>query len=332
MSIEGASSFMKPAVRCMTAGVCSAFAGPLGALTGAFIGGVLGHIIGEATEKFGEAIAEKLVERASETFLDSTAEWALERFKMSRPNLQGVYREAFRRSLGQIRKGSAGDYPDWFANWNSCLKGSEDLPLQDLLPSQINTVNYDKLFRQTMERLNIQGMSFKGETIQVFPDRPAPEPLLVLLKEKLPRYFPGTFKTIIIQGEQAEAWKELELGFRTDLTDIVSGIALQLRLLPRIADDVEASRAEIVAARQEIARLSQGVAALSQSRNERQMLGGTAQIRREDLLPIIEKEQSKRDCLIFQRDCLIEEICRVEALIASLQSVVGNRVLEGGVQ
>ena len=238
MALDGPNPLLKPAIRVITAGACSAFAGPLGALTGAFIGGILGHILGEGAGALGRSAIESLVGRASETFLDSSIGNLAERLRKSRPSLEGIYREALRRSLSQIKGYAGTEYSDWFDNWNTCLQADVQLSLDEVQPSQLTPDKFDALFRNALERIDAQGTMITTHSSSILLlCRPAPEPLLVLIKNRLPNLFADNFRALIVQREQTEAWNEAQLAFQDCVGASLIRIEQQLVLLKQTVDD-----------------------------------------------------------------------------------------------
>ena len=250
MAREGPNPLIKPAVRMATAGICSVFAGPLGLATGAFIGGMLGHVLGEALGEFSKKTIESLTERASETFLHTHAESLVERLKESRPDLEGVYREALRLSLSQMDERFRPEFAGWFANWDICLSASVALQLDEIQPSQLTPDQFDERFRSAMQRLDAQGAAIAKKTNSIILyDRDGPElkPLLAAVKRHLPERFEDNLRELIVQPEQIAAWNQLELNFRDWLSSKVDRIDKRTEsmdakldeLLRRTAEDAE---------------------------------------------------------------------------------------------
>jgi hypothetical protein len=225
MRQNDSSALIKPALRIGTAGLFSLLGIPLGTLTGAVIGGLLEPVFGEALSYFSRSATEKLIERAGEAFLGQSGGSLVERLRRSRPNLESIYREAFRISLDRIHKGAENGYDDWFANWGTSLKAQVGLDLEEIQPGQIEPEKFDGRFRSAMERLDAQGASIEAKSTSTkLSIRPAPEPLLDELKTRLPGHFPEVFRDLIVQREQVEAWNEAELVFRDLLAAAIARI------------------------------------------------------------------------------------------------------------
>ncbi len=188
MALDRSAESLSPAFRVGAAALGSFLAGPLGCATGAFLGGMLGDIFGKSaaaiistcSEKFGEAVAEKLLGSQ----LDSLAE-SLKGTKQ--PQIEKVYREAFREALSSIHLQSGEQCGDWFVNWAACFKSSSPLDLDGVRPDEITSANLGMLLARTLQRLDAQGQAIRSGDLSLYAKyRPIPEGLLKEIEADLP--------------------------------------------------------------------------------------------------------------------------------------------------
>jgi hypothetical protein len=321
MAFDEPNPLIKSAIRIAAAGLGAAVAGPLGFA----LGGILADALGWPAAQLVSSYAEKFGEEAAKKLLDTGTDSLVERLKKSAPDLELVYRQTLRLSLTEIKIHADPEFEDWFANWDICLKTSVQLNLEEIQPSQLTPTKLDELFRRTMERLDAQGAAIKRKSQSlILNTRPGPDPLLAELSTRLPEIFKQNFRVLIVRPDFEQAWKEAELAFRDSLSATIGCIDERTKVLPKVAEDTAAIREDAAATRKDVAELSQGIAVLNQNMaDERKMLGGTSGIKREDLLPIIAKQQGRRDQLL-------EELRSLDALITSLRALVGVPQLEGG--
>jgi tetratricopeptide (TPR) repeat protein len=237
MAFELPGTTFKPVVRAACVGLGSAIAGPLGTATGAFVGGAFGDIFGASLVHLLETTSERFIERVNETFFDKSAESLYERLRGSRPTLEVIYRQAFRHSLEQIRPHCEKEHDDWFVNWDCALQSEVTVILEEIQPTQIDTNQFESLFRAAMERLDAQGSAIQCESRSlILKIRPAPELLLSELRKQLPEYFKGGFRSLIVQPENAAVWNEAELLFRDWFSTAITGIKETLESVDRKTD------------------------------------------------------------------------------------------------
>jgi hypothetical protein len=322
MALDRSNAVVTPALRVGAAAVGSFLAGPLGCATGAFLGGMLGDLFGQSAAALVETCAQKFGEAAAQQILGSQLDALSEKFRRQKqPQIKGVYREAFRESLIEVHIKVGKQFEGWFENWDACLKSSEPLDLDVIEAAQIIPANFQPTLSEVMRRLDRQGWARRENSLSLIAEdlRELPDDLLREIETRFPEHFKTQFRALIVREEYQQAWNEAELVFRDWLIFTISSIAERVEPIPKIAEDTAATR-------KEVAELSRGLAVLSQSlADERRMLGGTSGIRREDLLPIIAKEEGLRERLM-------EELRATDERISALQSLVGFGELEGGMR
>jgi tetratricopeptide (TPR) repeat protein len=213
----------------VTALAAIAVGGPLAAATVAVGGRIFGSALGES----GKKLLERFVERASDYFLDTTAEPLIDGFRKSHPTLEDIYREAFRLCLLSIHPpaGRQSDadamrlnlnapnragrkYDDWFENWNAALKvgvmfDSKGLRLPETDAQALAS------FRTAMERLDGQGtLALTKKNSTVLTVREVPEELLEELTARIPELLDQFFCDLLVKPENETALKESQLAFQ----------------------------------------------------------------------------------------------------------------------
>jgi tetratricopeptide (TPR) repeat protein len=232
-------ALLPPTIRVVAAGLGSAVAGPLGCVVGGFIGDALGipasDLINKYLEKFGEEASKKLLETGGDSLS--------KKLKESTPDLAYLYREALRRSLGQIRPNAAPVFGDWFDRWEICLKGSTELGLEEVRLNQLAPEQFDDLLRHTLERLDAQGGAIHDASLSLhLVCRTMPPELFAEITTRLAGYFKENFQNLIITDAYKQAWNQAELIFRDWITIQIAQIEERTKVLPRVADDTSAIR------------------------------------------------------------------------------------------
>lgn len=206
-------SWVAPTIRIAAAGLGAAVAGPLGGAIGGWLGDALGSSASELVKKAGETFGE----RAAEKLLDTGADSLLDKLKDAPANLESLYRDSLRLSLGSIHShldGSLGDTADWFANWNTCLQENVPLDLPALQPGELVPANLNNLLRATLERLDAQGSAFgRGSGSIRLVERTLPEPLFAAIIIQLPALLNETFAALVVAPSYEQAWKQVSLKF-----------------------------------------------------------------------------------------------------------------------
>ena len=218
------SSLSKPVIQIAAAGLGAAVAGPLGGAIGGWLVDALGstaiELVKEAGKKFGEKAERKLAETSGDLLLDQLAD--------TPANLESLYRESLRRSLESIRDHldiGLTEIADWFVHWNTCLKAGVPLDLHMLEPAELVPANLDHLFRQTLERLDAQGVAISRGWVRLnLPTRPLPASLVAVLNVQLPALLNETFAALIVTPEYDQAWKQTSRKFENVTVAMLKGL------------------------------------------------------------------------------------------------------------
>jgi hypothetical protein len=105
-------------------------------------------------------------------------------------------------------------FDDWFANWKICLAATGPLQLDSIGPEQIAPAKLDSLFRVMMEHLDAQGAALQQRSTSLaLRLRPIPDALFAELAARLPDALPKNFRTLLVQSENEQAWKQVQLIF-----------------------------------------------------------------------------------------------------------------------
>jgi tetratricopeptide (TPR) repeat protein len=217
MALDRSGEYMKPAFRVGAAALGSFLAGPLGCATGAFLGGMLGDIFGQSAAALVATCAEKFGEATAEKMLGSQLDSLAERFREHKqPQIEKLYREAFRESLIAIHFSVGREFEDWFENWEACLKSSQPLDLEGIQPAQLVPTNLDDLLKRTMQSLDRLGDALRAKNQSLIAEdlRNMPPLLLREIETHLAGHFKTHFRALIVRDEYKQAWKEAELDIR----------------------------------------------------------------------------------------------------------------------
>ena len=247
---------MTAAIRTAAAGLGAAVAGPLGGA----LGSALAAVLGEPAEKLIGVYVERFGEEAGKKFIDNGADSLLTKLNKPAPDLQSACREALRLSLSQIR---AQDFPspadgldDWFRNWETCLKASVPLRLDEIKPERLALDSPDRLLLHTMERLDSQGQAIEQHSTSIIlKTRSIPEPLVIALSNRLPDRFRENFREVLVRPEFDRAWKQADLIFRDLLNNTLGRVDQRTSVLPKMAEDTTATRADLAELRRMLGEL-----------------------------------------------------------------------------
>ena len=211
----------KIAIRVAAAAMGAAAAGPLGCAIGAAFGDALSGPLGELAHKLADEGGKKAIEK----LFDASGDAAAEKIKGESGNLDRAYREALRLGLVAVRARVGSEYPDWFEDWERCLKSRDVLRLDEVRPEALSADEMNAVLRRTMVRLDAQGAMLRAGSISIWlVERVMPEELDATLERWLPGAFDESFKALIVSKEYKRAWKQTELGFRRFLADMVAAI------------------------------------------------------------------------------------------------------------
>jgi hypothetical protein len=296
----------------LTALAALAVGGPFAAATVAVAGRVLGQALGAT----GKDLLKTFVGKTNDYFFDTTGEGLIDGFRVEHPTLEDVYRRAFELSLLSLRPaeqeagkrngndGHAAEY-DWFGHWEFALKSGIPFTATGIrLPRDDGEA--DAAFRAAMEILAAQGAQRLSGGISITLKTEAlPDDLFRVLKEEVPAKLDFFFNSLLVQDENTTAWKEHDLVFKREF----------LASFARLEGKVDRVDAKLSAVAGDIAEIKALVVVSRGVPDEQKMLGGVSSIRREDLLPIIAKEEGRRERLI-------EELRSLDLLIASLLTLV----------
>lgn len=225
--------WVDPAIRVLSAGLGAAVAGPLGGALGGWLAGVFsessGHLIETYARKFGEKGGEKFLE----VLTDSLGS----KLKRPSPGLESVWRQALSTTLAAVHEHVREDgFESWFVNWKICLDSGAPLNLPFVELNQLAPQNLDHVFKVTMERLDSQGSAIQRKSLSIStPVRSMPAGLLWELTQRVPQYLEESFRTLIVEKENDQARKELDLALNDLLTGILSRIDENVKLIPRVA-------------------------------------------------------------------------------------------------
>jgi hypothetical protein len=200
MPYSASDSWENSAARAITVGLSYSIGGPLAAITGTFLGGILGASAGELVR----IATEKLSESAGEGLFGEALERLGKRLRHRRGDVEAVHRKALRLSLAEIGKQAPPYYEAWFTNWDECLKSKEAIQLEKLSPGKLPTATeLECLFRHALERLDAQGASMRGLTL----NRRADSDLLKLVRDGLSERLERDFRNLTLNPEYEEVWK-----------------------------------------------------------------------------------------------------------------------------
>lgn len=241
----------KPAIRVAAAGLGEAVGGPLRGAIGVWVAPALGtaaaELIGDRVQKFGEEAGKKLFDVGSDSLV--------ERLKRKSVDLDGVYREALRASLGEIQSRVGMGYEDWYANWTSCLGAPGRLKLPALDGDDLTPERLDGLFCTTMENLDAQGKAVARKSSSLrLRTRTLPVPLLDDLRRLLPERLAENFRVLLVQPEHEAAWKEAQAEFADYARTALANIDRKTSLLSQMAEESTATRKDVAELRQIVER------------------------------------------------------------------------------
>jgi WD40 repeat protein len=221
MQTDASRALIQPAIRVVAAGLGAAVAGPLGLALGGFVGDALGKPGADLIKKYLEDFGKE----AGKKFLETSADTLAEKLKNSAADLAALYREAFRRSLAQIRSEGDSAFDDWFGNWDVSLNSSAPLNIEEIQLDKLDLDALEILFSQTLERLDAQGAAIhqKGTSI-LLNTRRIPEVLAADVKNRLPERFKESFNELIRTPEYSEAWVQAQQLFQTTTTNLLTAV------------------------------------------------------------------------------------------------------------
>jgi tetratricopeptide (TPR) repeat protein len=230
-------------VRAAAGGLGAAVGGPVCAGIGSWVGvaifgSVAGTLIREGAEMLGKTVGEKFMEDYADKYAD----------EKKVVDLEVVYCEALRRSLGGMSPQVKSGYPEWFAEWEESLSRAAGLELPLVGSGDLAEEVVDGLFRRTLERLAAQGKAWKAKSVSLdLRDAAAmPEPLWVDLQKGLRKPLGRHFGEVVREPEFDAGWKEMrgilqkfQWSFLERIGADVSQIRKDTAVLPGVRSGVE---------------------------------------------------------------------------------------------
>jgi hypothetical protein len=325
MPLNASSLVIRPAAHAIATGLSFSVGGALAAITGAFVGGFLG----ESAVEFTRIATEKLAETAGEGLFGDNLERLAERLRPFRPSLESVHRNALRETLAEIGRNATPVFSDWFRNWNACLDSKERLDIEELSLDRLVAFNPDDLFRQSLERLNAQGASIRGNSVVLC--REAEPALLELVRTGISQHFQAQFIILLAEPENESGWKqaqhELQLANNRLLDSISFGVASAnekldevLRVLTRLGftPEVIAGSLDPSPGKESLEQQTRIKELAKQLSSTREAVTGFLSILREDEVPI--EQLPAKLALIAQRH--IQLLDRLIALAPRIPKLV----------
>lgn len=237
MAVYEKSGWLRPALKVSRAtlqiasltGLHVATGGTVGAFFGAALGAsALSRVLGESVKQHGEEFFKLCGEHFGTETIAFCQKFLSEAPDETRSRLEHVYSQALRNGLRQLRAEIAGfdlladhRFDDWFCNWDRALSGEQPPNLGQIGDLTFAATDLPALARAVLENLDAEGAQIIAGGVSIIHqhNRALPEPLAILLEEKLPPFLDKSFCELLLQPEYEAAWKETQLRLAASLRD-----------------------------------------------------------------------------------------------------------------
>jgi hypothetical protein len=239
--------------------------GTVGAVFGAALGAsVLSKVLGESVKQHGEEFFKLCGEHFGTETVAFCQKFLGEIPEGTRSRLEDVYSHALRDGLKQLQAEIAGlalladhRFDDWFCNWDRALSGEQPSDLRRISKLTSAATDLSAMACAVLEDLDAEGAQILAGGISIIhqDNRALPEPLAILLEEKLPPLLDKSFCELLLRPEYEAAWKETQLRLGTSLRDT----------LEKIRHDTEEIRLEQEEIKGDLRKIVSSLASLSDS-------------------------------------------------------------------